>query len=129
MLARDPNAYVIRAAGPCPTRPAMPNHVTNTTCTASQANGESPASQLPTHPRSAASTRPAPPRSTTHASSLVPPAGLPAGLPAAHPAARQGKMSTTFGPSARGDIYKAMLEQLILKEIGESDTQFPYARM
>ena len=29
MLARDPNAYVIRAAGPCPTCPAMPNHVTN----------------------------------------------------------------------------------------------------
>eukprot|EP01045_Picozoa_sp_COSAG04_P033693 COSAG04_NODE_7074_length_1196_cov_1.411121_1_plen_255_part_10 len=57
----------------------MPNHVTNTTCTASQANGESPASLLPTHPRSAASTRPAPPRSTTHASSLVTPAGLPAG--------------------------------------------------
>ena len=56
----------------------MPNHVT-TTCTASQANGTSPASLLPTHPRSAASTRPAPPRSTTHASSLVPPAGLPAG--------------------------------------------------
>ena len=79
MLARDPNAYVIRAAGPCPTRPAMPNHVTNTTCTASRANGASPASLLPTHPRSAASTRPAPPRSTTHASSLVPPAGLPAG--------------------------------------------------
>ena len=47
MLARDPNAYVIRAAGPCPTRPAMPNHVTNTTCTASQANGESRAPLLP----------------------------------------------------------------------------------
>ena len=57
----------------------MPNHVTNTTCTASQANGESPAPLLPTHPRSAASTRPAPPRSTTHASSLVTPAGPPAG--------------------------------------------------
>ena len=57
----------------------MPNHVTNTTCTASQANGASPAPLPPTHPRSAASTRPAPPRSTTHASSLVTPAGPPAG--------------------------------------------------
>ena len=38
MLARDPSAYVIRAADPSPTRPAMPNHVTHTTRTASQAN-------------------------------------------------------------------------------------------
>jgi len=57
----------------------MPNHVTNTTCTASRADGASPASLPPTHLRSAASTRPAPPRSTSHASSLVTPAGWPAG--------------------------------------------------
>ena len=57
----------------------MPNHVTDATCTASRTNGASPASSLPTHPRSAASTRPAPPRSTSHASSLVTPAGRPAG--------------------------------------------------